>query len=54
MTSVALASTATGVMLSPTATTAITELVDIYTVYYWLHPGQAMAQHQEVGRDDQA
>lgn len=49
----------TTVMLDPITTTAkITtlttsvqfELVDIYSLYYWLFPGYVIVEHQEAGQ----
>lgn len=38
----------TATVLQTTATVARVELVDIYTTYYWLHPAQAIPEHEEV------
>lgn len=44
----------TSVILEPTTTRAGIELVDIYSIYYWLHPAQFAAEHREVGIDDKS
>lgn len=48
MRGVRVESTITAAVLQTTATVARVELVDIYTRYYWLHPAQAIPEHEEV------
>lgn len=63
MTSVILEPTTTSAVVAPTVTRAHVEdtvtaagieLVDIHSIYYWLHPAQFAAEHQEVGIDDKS
>jgi hypothetical protein len=63
MTSVLLQPTRTGVGMQATTTSAHVqdaatgvniELIDIYSIYYWLHPAQFAAEHREVGIDDKS
>ncbi len=44
----------TSVILEPTTTGVNIELIDIYSIYYWLHPAQFAAEHREVGIDDKS
>lgn len=48
MRGVRVESTVTAAVPQTTATVARVELVDIYTTYYWLHPAQAIPEHEEV------
>lgn len=54
MTSVILEPTTTSAVVAPTVTRAHIELVDIHSIYYWLHPAQFAAEHREVGIDDKS
>lgn len=54
MTSVILEPTTTSAHVEDTVTAAGIELVDIYSIYYWLHPAQFAAEHREVGIDDKS
>ena len=52
MTSVRLEPTSTRAAVQAAATAAAVELIDIYTTYYWLYPGQIMPEHREVTAND--
>ena len=40
----------TTVMLTAVKTRVELELVDIYSLYYWLFPGYVIVEHQEAGQ----
>ncbi len=54
MTSVLLEPTTTRAHVRDATTGVDIELIDIYSIYYWLHPAQFAAEHQEVGIDDKS
>jgi len=50
MTTVMLDPITTSVMLTAVKTRVELELVDIYSLYYWLFPGHVIVEHQEAGQ----